>query len=98
MLRTQSSSLAVRDPIVMGLIMLMVLLERVIKRTIKPVELGDGAEVEGHLRIVIRLVVVARTDRVKSLVQIRVHDTVTQIVLGLLPIVLGEDGRVEVDC
>mmetsp|Transcript_20124 Transcript_20124/g.24821 ORF Transcript_20124/g.24821 Transcript_20124/m.24821 type:complete len:238 (+) Transcript_20124:292-1005(+) len=56
---TESLRLAVGDPVIVGLVLLVVLLERVIQGTVKPVELGDRAEVEGHLGVFIRGVVVA---------------------------------------
>ena len=95
---TEGSCLAVGDPIVMGLVVLVVLLEGVVQGTVEPVELRDGSEVEGHLRVLIGLVVVASTDRVDLLVDVRVDDRVAQVVVGLLVVVLGEVRRVEVDC
>ena len=95
---TEGSCLAVGDPVVMGLVVLVVLLEGVIQGTVEPVELRDGSEVEGHLRVLIGLVVVASTDWVDLLVDVRVDDRVAQVVVGLLVVVLGEVRRVEVDC
>jgi len=94
---SEGSSLAIGDPIVMGLILLMVLLERVIQGTVQPVELRNRAQVEGHLSVFIGGVVVSGTDGVHLLVDIGVNDVVAPVVMGLLPIVLGEVRRVEVN-
>jgi len=97
LLGTKRALLPVGNPIVVGLIVLVVLLEGVIQGTVQPVELGDGAQVEGHLRVVIRVVVVSGSDGVDLLVEIRVDDVIAPVVVGFLPIVLGEVRRVEVD-
>jgi len=76
---------------------LVVLLEGVIKRTVQPVELGNGAQVEGHLGVLIGCVVVSGADGVDLLVEGGVDDRITPVVVRLLPIVLGEVRRVEVD-
>jgi len=81
----------------MGLVVLVVLLEGVIQGTVQPVELGDATKIEGHLRVLVGLVVVASTDRVDLLVDIGVDDGVAQVVVGLLPVVLWEVRRVEID-
>ena len=87
---TESSSLAIGYPIVMGLIVLVVLLEGVIQRTVQPVELGDATKVEGHLSVLIRLIVVSCSNRVDHFVHIRVDDGITPVVMRLLPIVLWQ--------
>lgn len=87
--------LAVGVPVVVGLVVSMPLLERVIQVSVQPIELGNHAHVERHLSVLVRLVVVSLTDGVKLLVEIGMDDLVTQVVVGLLPIVLWQVGRVE---
>ena len=82
----------------MSLVMLVVLLEGVIERTVKPVELGNAAQVPWHLDVLVRLVVVTGTDRVQLFVDLGVDYRVAQVVVGLLPVVLWSVGGVEVDC
>jgi len=67
---TEGLVLAVGVPIVMGLVMAMILTERVIQVTIKPVGLGHDTEEERHLRVVVRLVVVTGANRVDLLVKV----------------------------
>lgn len=91
-------ALAVGVPVVVGLVVSVPLLEGVIQVTVQPIELGNDTHVERHLSVLVRLVVVSLTNWVKLLVQIRMDNLVTQVVVGLLPIVLWQVGRVEVDC
>jgi len=72
----------------MGLVMTMVLVERVIQVTVHPRKLRDVTKVERHLSISIAIVVISSSNRVETLVEIRVHDIVTPVVVGLLPIIL----------
>jgi len=94
----ESLVLAVGVPVIVGLVVSVVLLEGVVQVTVQPVELRNHTEVEGHLSVLVGCVVVASTDRVQFLVEIGVDNGVTQVVVGLLPVVLGEVRRVEVDC
>ena len=55
------------------LIVSVVLLKRVVEVTIEPEELGHDSEVEGHLRVIIGLVVVSSADGVDFLVQVRMN-------------------------
>lgn len=65
--------------------MLVMLVERVIKVTINPSGAGNHTEEDGLLREIIRVVVIASSDRVQFLVQIGVNDFVSEVVMGLLP-------------
>ena len=94
---TKSLVLTVGVPVVMGLVVPMILLEGVIEVTVQPVELGDDTQVEGHLGVVIGRVVVTSSNGVDLLVDVGVDHLVTPVVVGLLPEVLGEVGRVEID-
>ena len=89
--------LAVWVPVIVGLVVSVPFLERVIKVAVEPVHLGNNTEEEGHLCVLVRLEVVARTHWVKHLVQIGVNHLVSEVVVRLLPIVLRDIGRVEVD-
>ena len=93
----ESLALAVRVPIIVCLVVSVVLIEGVVEVAVEPEELGNNTEVDRHLGVVIPVVVVAGSDRVKSLVEVRIYNFVAEIVVGLLPEVLGEVGRVEVD-
>ena len=61
---------AVRVPVIVCLVVSMVLFERIIQVTVQPEELGHHTEVEGHLGVLIRLVVVASADGVDFLVKV----------------------------
>jgi len=61
---------AVRVPVIVSLVVSVVLFERVIQVTVQPEELGHHTEVEGHLSVLIRLVVVASADGIDLLVQV----------------------------
>lgn len=67
---TEGSALTVGDPVVVCLVVLVVLLEGVIQRTVKPVELRDATEVEGHLGVLVWRVVVTSANWVYLLVDI----------------------------
>ena len=54
----------------MCLVVLVVLLEGVIQRTVKPVELRDATKVEGHLGVLVWRVVVTSANWVYLLVEI----------------------------
>jgi hypothetical protein len=95
---TESLVFAVGVPVIVGLIVSMVLLERVIQVTVEPHELGHYTEVEGHLGVLVGTVVVAGANRVELLVEVGVDHGISQVVVGFLPEVLGEVRRVEVDC
>lgn len=84
-------------PIVMSLVLLMVLLEGVIERTVKPIELGNTSEIPRHLRIIIGRVIVSSSDRVDLLVQFGVDHGITPVVMSLLPVVLWLDRRIEIN-
>ena len=96
LLCSPSSVLAVWHPIVMGLIVFMILVKWVIQVTIQPDELWNNTEVERHLRVFVGLVVVPGSDWVDFLINIRVDDLVSPVVVGLLVIVLWEVRRVEI--
>ena len=95
---TQSLTLSVGVPVIVGLVVPVVLLERVIQVTIHPGRLGDVPEVKWHLSVLSRLVVVQLTKRVDLLVETGVDHLVSEIVVGsaLVPEVLWGTGRVEI--
>lgn len=62
---TEGLGLAIGEPFVVGLVVSMPLLEGVIQIAVQPVELGHHTKEEGHLRVFVRLVFVALTDRIK---------------------------------
>jgi len=95
---TKGSGFTVGDPVVMSLVVLMVLLEGVIQRTVQPVELGDATEIEGHLRVLVWLIVVSCSNRVDHFVNIGVYNGIAPVVVSLLPVVLWHIGRIEVNC
>jgi len=97
LLMTESLVFAVRVPLIVGLVVSMILLERVVKVSIEPVELGNNTQVERHLGVLIRLVLIALTDRIQLLVRIRVYNSISPIVVSLLGEILGEVGRIEID-
>jgi hypothetical protein len=87
---TEGLTLAIGVPIVVSLIMAVILVEGVVEIAVEPKELGHNTEVYRHLSVIVAVVVVAGTDRVKSLVQVGVDDLVAQVVVWLLPEVLWE--------
>lgn len=60
--------LAVRVPVVVGLVVSVVLFEWVIQVAVQPEELGHHTQVEWHLSVLIRLIVVTSADGVDALV------------------------------
>jgi len=87
---TESLVLTIGVPVIVVLIMAMVFVKRVVQVTVQPEELWHDSQVKWHLGVIIGLVVVARSDWVQLLVQIRVDNGVTPVVMGLLPVVLWE--------
>ncbi len=61
---------AVRVPVIVCLVVSMVFLERIVQVTVQPEELGDHTEVECHLGVLIRFIVVASADWVGLLVKV----------------------------
>ena len=96
LLCSPSSVLTVWHPVVMGLVVFMILVKWVIQVTIQPDELWNNTEVERHLRVFVGLVVVPGSDWVDFLINIRVDDLVSPVIVGLLVIVLWEVRRVEI--
>ena len=94
---TESLGLTVWVPVVVGLVVSMPFLEGVIKIAVKPVELWYNTQVEGHLSVLVGAVLIALADGIQLLVQVGVNNLVTKIVVRLLPVVLGNIRRVEVD-
>ena len=94
---SESLVFAVGVPLIVGLVVSVILLERVVKVSVQPVELGDNTQVGGHRGVFVGLVLVALADGVESLVSIRVHNSVSPVVVSLLSEVLGEVGRIEID-
>ena len=84
----------------MGLVMSMILIERVIEVTIDPGKLRNMSEVEWHLSDFSWNILVVGSKRVHFLIEIGVEDRVTQIVmwLTLMPEVLGHLRMIEVNC
>jgi len=87
---TKGLGLAIGLPVIMSLVMAMILVERVIEVTVDPGCLGDVAKEEGHLGVVVGLVIVASSDGVQGLVEIGMDDLVAKVVVTLLPVVLWE--------
>jgi hypothetical protein len=71
----------------MGLVVSVVLVERVVQVTIDPGELRDVAKEERHLSHFSILVVVPLSNRIKLLVEIRVYNFITPVVVwfSLMP-------------
>ena len=67
---TKGLAFPVGIPVIMGLIMSVVLVERVIQVTVNPIELRNMSKEVGHLRIIIWCVVVPCSDWIKCLVGI----------------------------
>ena len=72
----------------MSLIKAMVFLERVIKVSVRPVEVWNYSEVPWHLSMAVWLILVLCSQRIQLFVEIRVNDTVSKVVMGLLPEIL----------
>ena len=85
---TKCLVLSVGVPLVMGLVVPMVFVERIVKVAVQPVELGNNSEEEGILGEIVAVVVVPLANGVHHLVNIRVNDFVAKIVVGLLVEVL----------
>ncbi len=71
---TKSLVLTVGVPVIVVLVMAMVFVERVVQVTVQPEELGHDSQVKRHLGVIIRLVVITRSNWVQLLVKIRVDD------------------------
>lgn len=54
----------------MGLIMSVILVERVVQVTIDPRKLRDVTQVEGHLGVVVPVIVIPCSDRIQTLVEV----------------------------
>jgi hypothetical protein len=67
-LETERLALSVWVPVIVGLIVSMVLVERVIQVTVDPIELRHMPEEIRHLRVIIWGIVVSGSDGVKCLV------------------------------
>jgi hypothetical protein len=94
----ESLALSVWVPVIMGLIMSMVLVKGVVQVTVNPRDLRIHTQEEWHLGVLIGLIVVPLSDGVEELlVQVRMDDFIAQVVVTLLPIVLREVRRVEVN-
>ena len=87
---------AIRVPVVVVLVQAMILLERVVQVAVRPEELRNHTEEPGHLGLRVWLPVVTCTDRVQLLIKITVDDLVSEVVVSLLPEVLGVVRRREV--
>ena len=85
---TEGLRFTVWVPVIVGLVVSVPLLEGVIKISVKPVKLWNHMKVKWHLGVLVRLLLVASSNRVHHLVQIRVNDLVAKIVMRLLPVVL----------
>ena len=89
--------LPVRHPVVVRLVVLMVLVQGVIQVTVEPPELWDNTKIEWHLGVIIRLVIVSGSDWIDFLVDIRMDNRITPIVVRFLPVVFWNVRRVEID-
>ena len=89
--------LAVWVPVVVRLIKPVILLERVIKVAVCPVGVWLNTKEPGHLGLAVRLPIILSTYGVQFLVKIGVDDLVSEVVVWLLPVVLGVVRRSEVD-
>ena len=96
LLRSKSFVLSVGHPVIVRLVVLMVLVERVVQVSVKPPELRDNTKVEWHLSVIISLVVVSGSDWVDLLIEFRMYDRISPVVVRLLPVVLWGVGRVEI--
>ena len=95
---TKSLRFTVGVPVIVGLVVPVVLLERVVQVTVDPTCLRNMAEVEWHLSVLSWLVVVELSQRVDLLVEVRVDHLVSKVVVGsaLVPEVLWGGRRVEI--
>jgi len=96
---TKSLVLSIWIPVIMGLVMSMILLERVIKVTIYPGKLRNVTEVEWHLSVLSMDNVVILSQRIQLFIEVRMHELVTPVVVGLtlMPVVLRQCRRVKVE-
>jgi hypothetical protein len=87
---TQGLVLSVRVPVIVGLVVSVILVEGVVEVAINPGELGHMTEVESHLGVFSRLVVVSGSDWVDLLHEIGVDNGVSEVVVwfALVPEVL----------
>lgn len=95
--RTEGFLLSIRVPVVVGLIEPVILLEGVVKVSISPPSVWFNTKEPRHGGLAVGLPIIHRTDWIKFFVEIRMDDSVTQIVVWLLPVVLWVVGRCEVD-
>lgn len=78
-LLTECLSLSIWVPVVVGLVVPMVLVERIIEVTIDPGKLRNVTEIEWSLGLFIWSVFVVRTEWVDSLVEVGVDNLVSEI-------------------
>ena len=97
-LMTKSLVLSIGIPVIMGLVVPVVLVQRVVQVTIDPTEGWNVAEVEWHLGEFARSVLVPLSDRVELLIEVGVHELVAPVPVRstLVPIPLGHLRVVEV--
>lgn len=93
---TECLVLAIWIPLIVGLIVAMVLMERIIDGAVRPVEDGHSAEEPGNRHISLRVIVVRLTDGVELLIEIRMNNLISPVVMRLLPEVLMPVGGHEV--
>ena len=95
---TKSLRFTVGIPVIVGLVVPVILLERVIQVTVDPTCLRNMAKVEWHLSVLSWLVIVELSKRVDLLVEVRVDHLVSKIVVGsaLVPEILRGGRRVEI--
>lgn len=93
---TEGLTLSIWVPVVMGLVMSMVLIEGVVQVTINPAELRNMTKEEWHLGVLAWLVVVSLSNWVDGLVEVRVDDLVSKVIVPLLGEVLGGSRGIEI--
>jgi len=79
---TEGLALAVWQPVIVGLVVPVVLVERVVQVAIHPRKLRDSTEVKRQLSVAARGVLVVLPKRVDLLVEAAVDDFVTQVIVG----------------
>ena len=97
---TECLRLSIRVPVIMSLVVPMVLLERVIQVTIHPTQLRNVSKVKWHLSVLSRLVVIKLSQGIHLLIEVRVNNFVSKIIVwsALVPKVLWSRCGVEIKC
>ena len=94
---TKSLVFSIWEPVIVGLVMSVIFIERIIKVTINPRKLRDMTKVEWHLGVLSWNIVVVLSQWVHCFVSIRVDKLVSKVIVPLLIEVLWWVRRVEVN-